>query len=129
MNGNFALSRAFRCAIPLAAVMVCAFIPETTALAAEPVVHEATASNHPWTSAEMTIRIIPSANQTFGYDILVHGRPLIHQPNIPGLPGHEGFATREKARKVAEFVVQKIRNGKMPPSVDSDDLNALGALE
>ncbi len=79
--------------------------------------------------AEMTIKIIPSVNDTFGYDILMDGKLLIHQPSIPGLPGVEGFITKEWAQKVAEFVRKKIRNNEMPPTVTIEDLNNMGVLK
>ena len=79
--------------------------------------------------ADLSIEIIPSANNTFGYDILAYGKPLVHQPHIPGLPGNEGFTTRERARKVAEFVLLKIRNNEMPPTVTMADLNSMGVLK
>jgi hypothetical protein len=81
------------------------------------------------TQSEITTNMIPSANNTFGYDILLYGRPLVHQPNIPGLPGNEGFTTQEKAQTVADFVVKKIRNNEMPPTVTIEDLNTLGVLK
>ena len=84
---------------------------------------------NPYADAEITIKIIPSANNTFGYDILLYGRPLVHQPNIPGLPGNEGFSTKERAQTVAEFVVKKIRKNEMPPTVTIEDLNNMGVLK
>ena len=84
---------------------------------------------NPYANAEITTKIIPSANNTFGYDILMNGRPLVHQPNIPGLPGNEGFTTKERAQKVAEFVLKKIRNNEMPPTVTIEELNTLGVLK
>lgn len=83
----------------------------------------------PYKDAEIAIKIIPSTNGTFGYDILLSGKPLVHQPNIPGLPGKDGFATKEKARTVAEFVAKKIRNNEMPPTVTLEDLNNMGVLK
>jgi hypothetical protein len=83
----------------------------------------------PYANAEITIKIIPAANKTFGYDILLYGRPLVHQPTIPGLPGNEGFTTKERAQIVAEFVVKKIRNNEMPPTVTIEDLNNMGVLK
>lgn len=83
----------------------------------------------PYANAEITIKIIPSTNTTFGYDILSYGKPLVHQPNIPALPGNEGFSTREEAQAVAEFVVKKIRKNEMPPTVTIEDLNKLGVLK
>ena len=82
-----------------------------------------------YANAEITIKILPSVNKTFGYDILLHGRPLVHQPTIPGLPGNEGFTTKERAQTVAEFVVKKIRNNEMPPTVTIEDLNSMGVLK
>jgi len=84
---------------------------------------------NPYANAEITTKIIPSANNTFGYDILLYGRPLVHQPHIPGLPGNEGFSTKERAQTVAEFVVKKIRKNEMPPTVTIEDLNNIGVLK
>jgi hypothetical protein len=84
---------------------------------------------NPYANAQITIKIIPSVKNTFGYDILLYGRPLVHQPNIPGLPGNDGFTTKERAQKVAEFVVKKIRNNEMPPTVTIEDLNKMAVLK
>lgn len=84
---------------------------------------------NPYANAEITIKITPSVKKTFGYDILLYGRPLVHQPNIPGLPGNEGFTTRERAQTVAEFVVKKIRKNEMPPTVTINDLNNMAVLK
>ncbi len=80
----------------------------------------------PYKNAEITRKVIPSVNDTFGYDILVSGRPVIHQPSIPGLPGNEGFKTKEYARKVADLVVKKLRNNEMPPTVSVEEMKKLG---
>ncbi len=85
--------------------------------------------NNPYINAEISIRIISSVNKTFGYDILINGKPLVHQPSIPALSGNEGFSAKDKAQKVAEFVVKKIRKNEMPPTVTIDDLNNMGVLK
>jgi hypothetical protein len=85
--------------------------------------------DNPYADAEISIRIIPSFNNTFGYNIIVDGKLLVHQPHMPARPGNEGFSTREKARKVADFVARKIRRNEMPPSVTLDDLNKMGVLQ
>ena len=84
---------------------------------------------NPYENADLTIRIISSANNTFGYDILLQGRPFVHQPSIPALPGNEGFKTRERAQLVAELVVKKIRGGEVPPTVSVEELNSMGVLK
>jgi hypothetical protein len=83
---------------------------------------------NPYANAKITIKIIPSVDKTFGYDIFLDGKLLVHQPHIPALPGNKGFTTRERAQKVAEFVVKKIKNNEMPPTVTIDNLNNLGVL-
>ena len=84
---------------------------------------------NPYKDADISIKIIPSSNKTYGYDIILYGKPLVHQPSIPGLLGNEGFTTKERAQKVAEFVVNKIRNNEMPPKVSMEDLNSMGVLK
>jgi hypothetical protein len=81
-----------------------------------------------YADAEITIRIIPASKKTFGYDIIMNNRLFIHQPHVPGMSGNDGFADMEKAQKVAEFVVKKIKNNEMPPTVTMDDLNRMGVL-
>ena len=109
---------------------VCAGLP-ATALSVEKVAgkQEVQQQNNPYAKAEITIKIIPSINKTFGYDIFINGQRVIHQPHIPAVPGNKGFTTKAKAQKVAEFVVKKIRNNDMPPAVTIDDLKKKGVLK
>ena len=65
----------------------------------------------------------------YGYDILVKGSPYVHQPNIPAVPGNKGFSTEAAARKTAEFVVFKIKNKILPPSVEVRELDSIGVLK
>jgi hypothetical protein len=91
--------------------------------------NEAERTKNPYAKAVITTKIIPSLNGTFGYDILSDEKLLVHQPCVPGLPGSEGFATKEAAQTVADFVVKKIRKNEMPPTVTMENLKALGALK
>ena len=84
--------------------------------------------HNPYKDAELTVEIIPAPNDTYGYNILMNGRALIHQPSIPALPGVEGFKTEEDARKVGELVIDKIRQNIFPPSVSVVELDSLGVL-
>jgi hypothetical protein len=84
---------------------------------------------NPYADADISIKIIPSVNKTYGYDILSFKWLFVHQPNISGLPGNEGFTTEERAKTVAEYVVKKIRNNEMPPTVSIEDLNRMGVLK
>lgn len=76
-------------------------------------------------NAELTYRIIDAPNGTFGYDILSNGRLFVHQTNLPGMPGIEGCRSQADAEKLAAFVIAKIRQGQMPPSITPAELDSL----
>jgi hypothetical protein len=61
----------------------------------------------------------------FGYNIYISTTMYVHQPNIPAVAGNNGFATAEKAQRAGEFIVYKIRNNIMPPSVTPQELDSL----
>lgn len=62
---------------------------------------------------------------TWGYDILSAGKVLIHQTNIPAIPGNQGFELETHATQVAQLVVRKINAGIMPPSVSSEEVQGI----
>ena len=72
--------------------------------------------------------IILSVENTWGYDIYIEKQVIIHQPNLPGLPGNMGFKSKTDAKKVAKLVIEKIRKGEMPPSVSVAELKELKVL-
>ena len=84
---------------------------------------------NPYENINIESKIIPSVEGTFGYDIFIAGTKTIHQPHIPGAIGHKGFATQEKAQKASEFIIYKIRNNKMPPTITTQELDSLGLLK
>ena len=76
-----------------------------------------TATPKPATTKQtLTYQIIPTEDNTFGYDILSDNKKLIHQPSRPGLPGNGGFKKKEDAEKVAKLVVYKLSHNIMPPT-------------
>jgi len=77
------------------------------------------------TAPPFAYKIIPAPGNTFCYDIYSGGRRLIHQTSIPGLPGNKGFPRRRDARKVAAFVVTKLRNNILPPTVTRREMDSL----
>jgi hypothetical protein len=78
------------------------------------------------TNSVLSYHIINAPNNTYCYDVLVEGRLMIHQTSVPGLPGNEGFKTKDDAAKVAELVMYKIRKGEMPPTVSADEMKNTG---
>lgn len=79
-------------------------------------------------NAGITYRLTQGINHTWGYDILVDNKMTIHQPSIPGLPGNDGFKTREGAENVAKLVVEKMKEGEMPPAVTEEEMKKLQAI-
>ena len=60
-----------------------------TSLSAEKVAgkQEIKQQNNPYAKAEITIKIIPSVNKTFGYDIFINGQPAIASAPYTGIAG------------------------------------------
>jgi hypothetical protein len=77
---------------------------------------------------KITYKLISTANSTWGYDIYTNGKLFVHQPQIPGLPGGEGFKTKAIAGSVAQLVMSKIKKGEMPPTVTIEELKKLKAI-
>jgi hypothetical protein len=89
---------------------------------------------NPYEKSELTVDVFKvdsaeaNGNKGWGYDINVDGKIYIHQPNIPAVMGNMGFSSEEKARKTGEFVINKIKNNIIPPSITPEELDSLGVL-
>jgi|SRR6187200_1926772 hypothetical protein len=75
--------------------------------------------------SDTSYRIISSIANTYGYEILINGKALIRQKNIPGLSGSTGFKRKEDAEKTAQLVLKKLNAGIMPPSIDKHELDSM----
>ncbi len=84
---------------------------------------------NPYLNSKIEYKIVNSENGTFGYDIIIEGKTSIHQPSIPGMPGNNGFRTKEQAERTAKFVISKIRQNIMPPTVTIQELDSLKVLK
>jgi len=76
--------------------------------------------------AKIEYFVINVPNDQFGYYIMIDGQMYIEQKNIPAVQGLNGFKTKEDAEKVAKRVIEKIKEGEMPPTIEMKDLEALG---
>jgi len=61
----------------------------------------------------------------WGYKIEVAGKAKIKQSYIPGISGNTPFDSETDARRVGEFVVEKMKKGKYLPPVTKHDLDSL----
>ncbi len=76
----------------------------------------------------VSFKIINAFDHTWGYDIYISKKLVIHQINIPGQTGDQGFRTKKQAEAVARLVVAKVRKGEMPPSVTQAELAKLRVI-
>ena len=87
--------------------------------------HKPKQSEQKTSKDQMQYVTFQNADGTFGYDILSAGKLIIHQPNIPALPGNAGFYNEDDAVKTANLVIQKINAGIMPPSVTEAEIQGI----
>jgi hypothetical protein len=85
--------------------------------------------DNPYKNATIDIKTYKVDTLGWGYDIYLWKSLYVHQPSIPALPGNRGFSEDSLARKAAEFVVWKIKNNVIPPSVSLQELDSLGVLK
>ena len=79
-------------------------------------------------NTKLTYKIIDAPNRTYGYEIYADGRLMIRQASAPALPGNEGFKTKKGAEAVAGLVIEKIKKGQMPPTVEIEEMKKLKAI-
>ena len=73
----------------------------------------------------LSLKITDSEYTGFGFEILQGSSPLIIQPHIPAIQGMKGFDTKEQAAIIGNYMIYKINNGIMPPSISVQDLDSL----
>ncbi|MCL6524280.1 MAG: DUF4907 domain-containing protein [Thermoflavifilum sp.] len=61
----------------------------------------------------------------WGYQIWVNQHPFIYQNQIPAIPGHHLFRSREEALRVGEWVANRIRQHQSP-TITQANLQQLG---
>jgi hypothetical protein len=66
--------------------------------------------------------IIRADSTTYGYSIYADGNLYIYQPTIPAIGGNKGFADTATAGKCAQLVIQKIKQGDIPPNITVEEL-------
>ena len=61
----------------------------------------------------------------WGYDIIISNVKYIHQTNMPVFNGTKGFVSKDQAQKVADLVINKIKNNIMPPAISLHEMDSL----
>jgi len=114
------------------ALLICLLIPNQVKSQMHPQPEQQQKASFPsgdvFKNSTITYKLISGVNDTWGYDILVDNKMKIHQPSIPGLPGNDGFKTKDGAEKVAKLVIDKMKKGEMPPGVTVEEMKKLDAI-
>jgi len=77
---------------------------------------------------ELSLKITDSEHGGYGFEILQGESTLIIQPHIPAIQGIMGFETEEQATIIGNYMIYKINNGIMPPSISIQDLDSLAIV-
>lgn len=80
-------------------------------------------------TSKMSYQIMNAPEKTFGYDIYVNSKILIHQQNVPSRPGNKGFSSKTDAEKVARLVMSKLKKGEMPPTVTIEEMKNMNVIK
>ena len=75
-----------------------------------------------------TYKVYPVKNG-WGYDIFRKDKLYIHQPFVPAVQGKVGFSNEFKAETTALLVIQKLKNGIIPPEISIQELDSLKVIE
>jgi len=84
-------------------------------------------SSSPESQAKIQVIVFKNeaATNGYGYDIMVNGKKMIHQPTIPAVSGNRGFNSESDAANAGALVKRKLLNNEMPPTISLDELNHL----
>lgn len=72
----------------------------------------------------ITINVI-KIDDGYGYEIYLHEKKLIYQPYVPTVEGNTTFRNRDQAEQAAQLVSYKIRQGHIPPTVTTEEIEAI----
>jgi len=62
----------------------------------------------------------------YGYEIYKNHQPFIRQDFIPAIEGRKGFVNEEEAKRLANYIIKKMTEGKMQfPSVTPAEIDSL----
>ena len=62
----------------------------------------------------------------YGYEIYKNHEPFIRQDYIPAIAGRKGFVSEEEAKRLGDYVIKKMTEGKMQfPSVTPAEIDSL----
>ena len=70
-------------------------------------------------------RIFEKPDKTYGYDISIENKLIIHQISIPGIEGTHGFIIKKDAVKIAKLVIKKLDSGLFPPTIFDEEIKKL----
>ncbi len=79
-------------------------------------------------SSEYYVLTIENPVIGWGYQIFKDGKLVIDQKHIPVIQGYRGFSSKENAEKLGNYIIEKMKNGVFPPTLNQSELDSLGVL-
>jgi hypothetical protein len=105
------------CSAPEEKAPVLVTVPDTTSLTASPTMYR----------YEVFVNVDSTgATHGYGYDVYDGNKKLIHQTNIPGEPGIDGFVNETEAGIIAQLVIDKLNAGGGFPTLSHEELVSKG---
>ena len=78
----------------------------------------------------LTTRVFECEAGGWGYEIIINGKPHIHQEVIPAISGRFTFSTSEDAYKTAVYAIEiMLRDNTSFPTMSFKELDSLGVLD
>ena len=78
----------------------------------------------------ITTRVFECETGGWGYEIIINGKPHIHQKIIPAISGRFTFNSSEDAYKIAVYAVEiMLRDNTSFPNMSFRELDSLGVLD
>lgn len=82
-----------------------------------------TGQNYAFTRGDQfAVQVLPQADSTFHYEILINGVVTFRQRDCPGQPEGVGFPSESVAQKVGERVIMKLKRPVAPPIVTAAEM-------
>lgn len=76
-------------------------------------------------NAKLESMVIKVDAGRFGYYVFVDGQLTVEQKTIPGMSSNKGFISEAEAKKTADLVIKKMKEGEMPPTITEAELKKL----
>jgi len=69
--------------------------------------------------------LFTSSGNLMGFEIYADGKMIFSQTQIKGVEGSRGFTSKDQTLKIADIVIQKLKQGKQPSVVTLQEAQSI----